>query len=152
MVFWNFDGFALRVETPTSEPNTCFIRLRPTSPEELFPSPRGCLSLPERSNKADEFTAPQETTTISPRKTRVSPLTCATTPVTSRPDALVCNRNTFASVISVMFGSFKAGRTALTSASDFAPTRHGYPSHVSHRRQGLRCIIASLIRTPIGAG
>src|SRR6516164_1335827 len=105
MVFWNLDGFGLRVETPTSEPSTCFIRLRPTRPEELLANPRGCLSFADRNSNADEFTAPHDTTTMSPRKTCVSPLTCATTPVTSRPDALVCKHNTFASVMSVMLGS-----------------------------------------------
>src|SRR5262245_33867243 len=107
------------------EPSTCFIRLRPTRPEELFANPRECLSFAERSSKADEFTAPHDTTTKSPLKTRVSPFTCATTPVTSRPEALVCRRRTLASVSRVMFGFGKLGRTAITSVSDFAPTKHG---------------------------
>src|SRR6266571_9356054 len=73
IVFWNFEGLALSVETPTSEPRTCFIKLRPTRPELLFARPRGCLSFAERSSNADEFTAPQETTTASLRNTVCSP-------------------------------------------------------------------------------
>src|ERR1043165_6892958 len=104
-----------------SEPRTCFMRLRPTRPELLFAKPLGCLSFAGRMTNADEFTAPQETTTTSPVNIVGSPFTSATTPVTSRPDALVCKRRTFASVTIVTFGFCIAGRTAMTSASDFAP-------------------------------
>ena len=112
------------METPTNEPSTCFIKLRPTW-SELFASPSGCLSFVERSKSAEELTAPHETTTMSPVNMVIAPLTSATTPVTSRPEALVCSRNTFASVTSVMLGSRIAGRTALISESDFACTMHG---------------------------
>src|SRR5262249_7206332 len=125
IVFWNLEGLGLSVDTPTMEPRTCFIRFLPTKPELLLARPFGYLSLAERSNKAEEFTAPHDTTTMSPVNTTCSPFTSATTPVTSRPLALVCNRKTLASVSRVMFGSHITGRTASTSASDFAWTMQG---------------------------
>src|SRR5690242_12433041 len=98
MVFWNLEGFGFRVETPTSEPRTCFIRFRPTRLEPLLAKPFGCLSFADRNNKAEELTAPQETTTRSAVNMVGSPLTSATTAVASRPEAPVSNRSTLASV------------------------------------------------------
>ena len=57
--------------------------------------------------------------------------------VTSRPDALVSRRSTYAPVTSDTFGCCSAGSTQTTCASAFAFTRHGKPSQVSHRMQRL---------------
>ena len=77
--------------------------------------------------------APQETTTISLAKVSVSPLCSTTTPVTAVPSAFVSSLTAFALVSSVTFGCSSAGRTAITSASDFAWTAHGKPSQLAQR-------------------
>ena len=58
----------------------------------------------------------------------VSPSRSTFTPVTVGPGALVCSLVAWAFVSSVTLGCASAGRTAITSASDFACTRHGKPS------------------------
>ena len=54
-------------------------------------------------------------------------------------------------VSSVTFGYSSAGRTPSTSASDFACTRQGKPSHVAQRTQVLNGGFASSRMTPHGA-
>ena len=53
------------------------------------------------------------------------------------PAALVSSRSARVRVSSVTLSCSSAGRTASTSASDFACTRHGKPSHVAQRTQRL---------------
>src|SRR5207237_1997149 len=77
-----------------------------------------------------EFTTPQDTTTISPRKTSGAPATSATTCVTAVPAALVSSFTALALRSSMTLANLRAGRTATTSASDLACTRHGKPSQV----------------------
>ena len=67
------------------------------------------------------------------------------------PAGLVSSRTAIASVSSVTFGYCSAGRTPITSASDFACTRHGKPSQVAHRTQVLYGMFASFSITPHGA-
>ena len=55
------------------------------------------------------------------------------TSVTAVPVAFVSNRVTLEFVIRVTFGRFMISRMQLISASDFAWSKHGYPSHVSQR-------------------
>ena len=77
--------------------------------------------------------APHETTTISPAKVSVSPSCSTTTPVTAVPASFVSSLTAFAFVSSVTFGCSSAGRTAITSASDFAWTTQGKPSQLAQR-------------------
>ena len=74
-----------------------------------------------------------------------------TTPVTAVPAAFVSSRSARAPVSSVTLRCASAGRTASTSASDFACTRHGKPSHVAQRTQRLLGRSASSSMTPQGA-
>ena len=66
-----------------------------------------------------------------------SPSRSTTTPVTAVPAAFVSSRTASAFVHSVTFACSSAGRTASTSASDFACTRHGKPSQVAQRTHAL---------------
>jgi hypothetical protein len=97
------------------------------------------------------FAAPHDTTTTSPVKVSSPSPWCTTTPVTDLPDAFVSRRSASASVSSVTLGCSSAGRTASTSASDFACTRHGKPSQVAQRTQALNAGAVSSSRTPHGA-
>ena len=81
--------------------------------------------------------APHDTTTMSAEySSRRSPC-ITTTRVTWRPPASVSSFTARAFVSSVTFGCSSAGRTAITSASDFACTRQGKPSQVPQRTQRL---------------
>ena len=64
-----------------------------------------------------------------------APSRCTTTPVTAVPASLVSRRRACALVSMVTLACSSAGRTPRTSASDFACTRHGKPSHVEQRTQ-----------------
>jgi hypothetical protein len=80
-----------------------------------------------------------------------SPPWSTTTPVTARPSAPVSSRTASAPVISVTLPCSSAGRTASTSVSDLACTRHGKPSHVAQRTHWLCGMSASFRRMPQGA-
>ena len=66
-----------------------------------------------------------------------APSRSTTTSVTTVPAGLVPSATARAFVISVTFACSSAGRTASTSASDLAWTRHGKPSQVGQRTQLL---------------
>ena len=55
IVFWNFEGLIFAFVTATNEPRTCFIKLRPTRPDEMFARPCGCRSFAERISSAAEI-------------------------------------------------------------------------------------------------
>ncbi len=74
----------------------------------------------------------------------------ATTSVIAVPAALVFSLTTWVLVTSVTFEWARAGRTASTSASDFAWTRHGKPSQSSQRTQALHGMFASFSMMPHG--
>ena len=71
--------------------------------------------------------------------------------MTALPLAFVSSRTASAFVSSVTLGCSIAGRTQSTSASDFACTRHGKPSHVAQRTQRPNGMFASSSSTPQGA-
>ena len=71
--------------------------------------------------------------------------------MTVRPLASVSSRIASAPVSSVTFGCSSAGRTASTSASDFACTTHGKPSQSPHRTQRLYGMSLSSSMIPHGA-
>ncbi|GJD15848.1 hypothetical protein RIVM261_008040 [Rivularia sp. IAM M-261] len=102
----------------------CFIKLRPTNPDELA-KPLGCLSFAEFNSKAAELTAPHDTTTISALNVTVSPAITVSTPVIVLPDASVISFSHFAPVTSVIFGYLSAGSTQQVCASAFAPSKQG---------------------------
>src|SRR5262249_35733417 len=79
-----------------------------------------------------------QTATMSPVYTSGAPPRVTTTPVTVRPAGSVSSRVTSAPVSNVTLACPSSGRTAMTSASDLACTRHGYPSHQVHRMHALR--------------
>ena len=81
--------------------------------------------------------APQATTTTSAENRSSPPSRSTTTSVTAVPSPFVSSLATLAFVRSVTFECSSAGRTPSTSASDFACTRHGKPSHVAQRMQVL---------------
>ena len=68
----------------------------------------------------------------------------------SRPELSVSRRSTRALRISVTLGCAIAGRTAMTSASDLAWTRHGKPSQVAQRMQARECSIRLVEQDPAG--
>ena len=98
--------------------------MRPTW-SDPFASPCGCLSLAELSKILALLAAPAEITTMSPVYTSRSPPRVTTTPVTVRPEGSVSSLVTSAPHTSVTFSRPRTGRTAITSASDLACTRHG---------------------------
>ena len=63
----------------------------------------------------------------------------------------MCSLVTSAPVSKVTLSRPSTGRTAMTSASDLAWTRHGYPSHQVHRMHVLAGRFASSSRIPHGA-
>src|SRR5207245_9762132 len=89
---------------------------RPTGAEP-WASPWGCLSLRDIKSRLAEFTAPQDTTTISPRKTSGAPATSATTCVTAVPAAFVSSFTALALRSSVTLANSRAGRTTTHSAT-----------------------------------
>ena len=97
------------------------------------------------------FAAPHETTTMSPVTVSRSPARSTTTPVTAVPAAFVSSRTAMAFVHSSTFACLSAGRTARTSASDLACTRHGKPSQVAQRTHALFGMSSSPSITPQGA-
>ena len=102
------------------------------------------------TNNAAEFTAPHETTTISPEYSSRAPFRSTITLLTSRALPLVSSRSTFAFVINETFSYSSAGSTQIVCASDLAPIRHGWPSHVLQRIHGLFRALFSLMRMPKG--
>ena len=88
---------------------------------------------------------------MSPLYTSRPPFRETATPVTARPAGSVSSLVTSAPVSSVTLSRPSTGRTAMTSASDLACTRHGYPSHQVHRMQVLRGRSASSSMIPHGA-
>ena len=74
----------------------------------------GLAGLAERKRSAAELIAPHETTTTSAEYVSCAPFRSTWTFVTSRPDALVSRRDTYASVTSVTFGCVRAGSTQIT--------------------------------------
>ena len=66
-----------------------------------------------------------------------APSRSTTTSVTALPAGFVRSATASALVSRVTFGCSSAGRTASTSASDLACTRHGKPSQVGQRTQAL---------------
>ncbi len=97
------------------------------------------------------FAAPAATATMSDSYTSRPPPRDTTTPVTVRPVGSVSSFTASASTSRVTFGWSRAGRTAMTSASDLAWTRHGYPSHQVHRMHVLLGRSASSSMIPHGA-
>ena len=87
---------------------------------------------------------------MPPSNVSSCPLTLATTPVTAVPAALVCSRTASAPVSSVTFGYSIAGRTAITSASDLACTRHGKPSQFWQRTHRLNGMLRLVEQYPAG--
>ena len=112
------------------------MKFRPTW-SEPFARPFGCLSVADSSRSLAELAAPHETTTRSDMNVSVPPSCSTTTPVTAVPASFVSSFVARAFVISVTFGCSSAGRTAMTSASDFAWTRQGNPSQSGQRTQRL---------------
>ncbi len=88
---------------------------------------------------------------MSPLNVSRAPSRSTTTPVTAVPFAFVSSRTASAFVTSVTLGCSSAGRTASTSASDFACTRQGKPSQVAQRTQRPKGMFASSSMTPQGA-
>ena len=88
---------------------------------------------------------------MSPAYVSRTPSRSTTTPVTAVPRALVSSRTASEFVSSVTLGCSSAGRTASTSASDFACTRQGNPSQVEQRTQRPNGMLASSSITPQGA-
>ncbi len=80
-----------------------------------------------------------------------TPSRSTSTPVTAVPALLVSSRSAWVRVSSVTLSCLSAGRTAITSASDFACTRHGKPSQVAQRTQVLLGASPSSSSTPHGA-
>ena len=78
------------------------------------------------------------------------PSTSAITDVTVLPVGSVRRRRTYAFRTSVTLSYSMAGRTATTSASALAWTRHGNPSHVAHRMHALNAGWLSSSITPQG--
>jgi hypothetical protein len=109
------------------------------------------LSFAERSRSFAEFAAPHETTTTSPWMCSSPPSWETTTSVTSVPSPFVPSSTASAFVRSVTLGCSSAGRTPSTSASDFACTRHGKPSHSAQRMHVLNAGFASSTMIPHGA-
>ena len=87
---------------------------------------------------------------MSPVWVSRAPSRSTTTPVTAVPASLVSRRTACALVSRVTLGCSSAGRTPSTSASDFACTRHGKPSHVEQRTQALWGMSSSSSITPHG--
>ena len=67
----------------------------------------------------------------------IVPSRSTATSVTAVPVGLVWSATARAFLSNVTFGCSSAGRTASTSASDLACTRHGKPSQVGQRTQLL---------------
>jgi hypothetical protein len=88
-----------------------------------------------RSKSFAVLAAPHATTTTSPA-TAPPRRRARRRPRHGRAASFVASLTTFAFVSSVTFGCSSAGRTPSTSASDFAWTRHGKPSHVAQRTHG----------------
>ena len=101
-----------------------FTVLRPTW-SDPFARPFGCFSFADISKMRALLAAPADTTTMLPRyDSRLLPRRIKTS-VTSRPEALVLSWITSALVKSVTLEWVRAGRTAITSASALACTKHG---------------------------
>ena len=98
--------------------------MRPTW-SEPFASPRGWASVAELSKILALLAAPAQTATMSALYEVRSPSRVTTTPVTLRPEGSVSSLVTSARVSNVMLSRPSTGRTAITSASDFACTRQG---------------------------
>ena len=96
--------------------------------------------------------APQETTTMPPRKVSADHPFSAVyhDPVTAVPSALVLSLITFAWMSRVTLPCSSAGRTASTSESDLAWTTQGNPSQSMQRTQRLYGMFASLSMMPHG--
>ena len=94
--------------------------------------------------------APHDATTISAVTVSLLPSRSTTTPVTAVPAAFVSNRRANEPVSSVRFAWASAGRTAITSASDFASTAHGNPSQSRQRTHALNGRFDSSSRMPHG--
>ncbi len=104
----------------------------------------------EASSSLAELAAPHETTTMSALKVSRAPSRSTTTSVTAVPAGLVRSATASAFVSSVTFGCSSAGRTASTSASDLACTRHGKPSQVEQRTQSLYGMFVLVEHHPAG--
>src|SRR5262249_20186606 len=113
--------------------------------------PFGCLSVADRRSSFAEFTAPADTTMMSPAYRSSWPSCDTTTWVTAVPAELVSSRTACASISNVTFGYSRAGRTPSVSPSDFACSGHGKPSQLLHFTHVLNGMFASLSMTPQGA-
>ena len=105
---------------------------------EPLARPRGCRSLADRSSSAAELIAPHDDDddVAGVSLGLAVPLDDDTGDLAG-PKAWFPAASTRRSVSSVTFGCASAGSTQTTWASDLAWSRHGNPSHVSHRMQGL---------------
>ena len=86
-----------------------------------------------------------------PSRSPARPSRSTTTSVTVSPPASVSRVTASAFVSRVTFECSSAGRTAITSASDFACTRQGKPSQSLQRTQRLYGMFPSSSMTPQGA-
>jgi hypothetical protein len=88
---------------------------------------------------------------MSALKVAMEPSWSTATSVTAVPVVLVWSATALAFLSRVTLGCSSAGRTASTSASDFAWTRQGKPSQVGQRTQAPWAMSASFSSTPQGA-
>src|SRR3989338_776054 len=117
---------------------------------EALASPRGCRLFLERRKRAAEFTAPHETTKRSALYLFKVPSCSTSTASIFVPAGLVKRRRALAFVKRVILLCLRAGLIQVVSASAFASTRQGNPSHVSQRMQRLFCLCFSFSRSPNG--
>jgi hypothetical protein len=108
------------------------------------------LSFAELSSSFAVFAAPQATTTTSAVYRSLSPLCPTTTSVTAVPAGFVSSFSACAFVNSVTLECSSAGRTPISSASDFACTAQGNPSQLMQRTQRLYGMFCSLSLIPFG--
>src|SRR5258707_7178747 len=97
------------------------MKFLPTNPEELA-SPSGWADEADRSSKADELAAPQETANLSAWMSVTTPSCSTSTASNFLPLGSVCRRRAKVRVIRVTFWERIAGRTQQISASLFAWT------------------------------
>ena len=132
-VFWKTTSLCRFRSTAAMCALLCIMKLRPSWPEELA-RPSGCSGPADPSSSAAEFAAPADTTNRRPCTVTGPSGPTPTASTTRRPEPSVTSRSTRTPVANRADPVASAGSMARTSASDLAPTRHGNPSQVAHRR------------------